>query len=314
MAFLYSLDDWDADLWMREMQHLDTSLDLRLWPNVGRPEDIDYALVWKPQPGELKKLPNLKAIFSLGAGVDHIYTDTDLPDDVPIIRVVDPNLTMRMSEYVMLHVLWHHRRQRIYDHFQTESKWLDLKQPAASETRVGVMGLGELGQDAAKKLKMMGFRVAGWSQSRKNIEGIDSFRGRGELKAFLNRTDILICLLPLTDGTRGLLNGAVFKDLAKDGFGDGPVLINAGRGDLQVECDIVTALENGDLYAATLDVFQEEPLPKESPLWAHPRVTITPHNSAVSDPRAINGYILRQIKRHRAGEPLDNVIDREKGY
>lgn len=314
MAFLYMLDDLDADVWMREMQHLDTSLDLRLWPKVGRPEDIQYALVWKPPTGELKKLPNLKAIFSIGAGVDHIFSDEDLPEDVPVVRVVDPNLTMRMSEYVMLHVLWHHRRQRIYEHFQSESKWLGLKQPAASETRVGVMGLGELGVDAAKKLKMMGFRVAGWSQSRKNIEGIDSFRGRGELKAFLNRTDILVCLLPLTDETRGLLNAAVFKDLAKDGHGDGPVLINAGRGQLQVEEDIITALDNGDLYAVTLDVFEEEPLAPDSPLWSHPRVTITPHNAAVSDPRAINGYILRQIKRHRAGESLDNIIDIERGY
>ena len=314
MAFLYFLDDWDQDLWMREMQHLDTSLDLRLWPETGRAEDIEYALVWKPPPGELKKLPRLKAIFSLGAGVDHIFHDTDLPDDVPIVRVVDPNLTMRMSEYVMLHVLWHHRRQRIYEHFQSETKWHGLKQPAASETRVGVMGLGELGIDAATKLKLMGFRVAGWSQSRKKLDGIDSFRGRGELKAFLNRTDILVCLLPLTDGTRGLLNADLFKDLAKDGHGDGPVLINAGRGELQVEDDILSALDNGDLYAATLDVFQEEPLPSSSALWSHPRVTVTPHNSAVSDPRAINGYILRQIKRHRAGEPLDNVIDRGKGY
>jgi len=314
MAFLYLLDDWEEDVWMREMQHLDTSLDLRLWPDAGRASDIEYALAWRPPVGVLKKFTNLKAIFSLGAGVDHIFNDTDLPEDVPIVRVVDQNLTMRMSEYVVLHVLWHHRRQRIYDHFQKEAKWHGLKQPAASETRVGVMGLGELGIDAANKLKMMGFRVAGWSQSRKNIEGIDSFRGRGELKAFLNRTDILVCLLPLTKETRGLLNSGLFHDLAKDGAGDGPVVINVGRGELQVEADILAALDNGDLYAATLDVFEEEPLSADSPLWLHPRVTVTPHNSAVSDPRAINGYILRQIKRHRAGEPLENVVNRSKGY
>lgn len=314
MAFLYFLDGWDPDLWMREMQHLDTSLDLRLWPDAGRAADIEYALAWKPPPGALKTFANLKAIFSLGAGVDHIFNDTDLPDDVPIVRVVDPNLTMRMSEYVVLHVLWHHRRQRIYDHFQKEAKWHELKQPAAAETRVGVMGLGALGIDAAKKLKIMGFRVAGWSQSRKSIDGIDSFRGRGELKAFLNRTDILVCLLPLTKETAGLLNAELFRELAKDGSGDGPVLINTGRGELQVEADILAALDSGDLYAVTLDVFEEEPLPSHSKLWSHPRATITPHNSALSDPRAINGYILRQIKRHRAGEPLENIVNRGKGY
>jgi glyoxylate/hydroxypyruvate reductase A len=314
MALLYILHDWSPETWLREMQHLDTSLDLRVWPKCGKVEDIEYALVWKPPPGELTKLPKLKAIFSLGAGVDHIFKTGDLPEGVPVVRVVDPNLTMRMSEYVVLHVLWHHRRQRIYDHFQKETKWRGLRQPAASETRVGVMGMGELGRDAANKLLIMGFNVAGWSQSRKNIDGIDSFTGRGELKAFLNRTDILVSLLPLTKDTRGILNRSNFAELAKDGQGDGAVLINAGRGELQIDADIIAALDEGDLYAATLDVFEEEPLPETSPLWTHPRVTVTPHNSALSDPRAINGFILRQIKRHRAGEPLEHVTDPSKGY
>jgi glyoxylate/hydroxypyruvate reductase A len=314
VALLYILSDWPADQWLREMQHLDTSLDLRVWPDFGRPERIEYALVWKPEPGVLKQFPKLKAIFSLGAGVDHIFRHGELPKGVPVVRVVDPNLTMRMNEYVVLHVLWHHRRQRIYDHFQKEKKWHTLRQPSASETRVGIMGLGVLGLDAARKLKLLGFSIAGWSNSRKKIDGVDSFTGRGELKAFLNRTDILVCLLPLTKDTRGILNAAVFAELAKDGHGDGPVLINAGRGELQVEADILKALDSGDLYAATLDVFEEEPLPVRSPLWTHPRVTVTPHNAAESDPRAINGYILRQIKRHRTGEPLENVADPKKGY
>ncbi len=314
MAFLYILDDWPPEEWLRAMRHLDTSLDLRVWPDVGRVKDIEFALVWKPPAGALLEMPNLKAIFSLGAGVDHIFRVGDLPEGVPVVRVVDANLTMRMSEYVMMHVLWHHRRQRIYDHFQSERKWRGLSQAGANETRVGIMGMGELGSDAARKLMMMGFKVAGWSQSRKHMDGIDSFQGRGELKAFLNRTDILVCLLPLTPDTRGILNAFVFKELAKDGPGDGPVVINAGRGELQVEEDIVAALDGGDLYAATLDVFEEEPLPPHSPLWTHPRVTVTPHNSAVSDPRAINAYILKQIKRHRTGEALENIANPANGY
>jgi len=314
MAMLYLLDTWPADVWLREMHHLDNSLDLRVWPDVGRKEDIRYALAWKPPAGALLDLPNLEAIFSLGAGTDHIFARGTLPEGIPVVRVVDANLTMRMSEYVVMNVLWHHRRQRIYDHFQSRKKWHKLRQPAACDVRVGVMGMGELGTDAARKLAMMGFRVAGWSQSRKHIDGIDSFQGRGELKAFLNRTDILVSLLPLTPDTRGILNADTFRELATDGALDGPVLINAGRGDLQVEDDIIAALDDGDLYAATLDVFTEEPLPDHSPLWTHPRVTITPHNSAVSDPRAINAYILKQIKRHRTGEPLENIADPQRGY
>jgi glyoxylate/hydroxypyruvate reductase A len=220
-----------------------------------------------------------------------------------------------MSEYVVLHCLMHLRRQRSYDEQQRRKIWLDDRfQPGAHHVRVGIMGLGVLGQDAARKLRVMGFDVAGWSRSPRRVEGIETFSGADGLDAFLARTDILVCLLPLTEDTRGILNGSVFRRLARDGRLGGPVVINAGRGGLQVEADILAALDDGTLRAATLDVFETEPLPPDSPLWTHPAVTVTPHNAAMSDPESIAEQIVEQIERFEAGEPLRNVVDPRAGY
>ena len=189
-----------------------------------------------------------------------------------------------------------------------------MPQPSAEQTRVGVMGLGVLGRNAAEKLRLLGFDVAGWSRSKKHIDGIECFAGEGGLKPFLARTDILICMLPHTPETQGLLNAELFSGLARDGQLPGPVLINAGRGKLQVEADILGALEAGDLWAASLDVFEEEPLPAASPLWAHPRVIVTPHNASVTYSRALCSYVLEQVARHERGEALENVVDVKQGY
>jgi glyoxylate/hydroxypyruvate reductase A len=176
------------------------------------------------------------------------------------------------------------------------------------------MGLGVLGSDAARKLKAMGFEVAGWSRSPKIVKGVDTFSGEDGLDAFLARTDILVSLLPLTDDTRGILDKDLFAKLAQNGRLGGPILINAGRGGLQVEADILAALDDGTLTAATLDVFETEPLPPDSPLWTHPAVTVTPHNAAPSDANTISAYVADQIRRFEAGESLANVVKRELGY
>jgi glyoxylate/hydroxypyruvate reductase A len=214
----------------------------------------------------------------------------------------------------VLHVLLHHRRQRAYDAQQRESLWRPIWQPAASEVRVGIMGLGVLGRDAAEVLARLGFRVAGWSRTPKPVPGLETFSGPRGLNAFLARTDILVCLLPLTAETRGILNRDLFAKLARDGALGAPFLINAGRGGLQVEADIVAALDAGVLQGATLDVFETEPLPESSPLWSHPGVTVTPHVAADSDPRRLVRNVLRQIERHEAGLGLENVVDRARGY
>ena len=314
MALLIVFRELAPDSYRRELTELGGTLDVRVWPETGALEDIRYALVWKPQPGVLASLPNLEVIFSIGAGVDNVLSDTQLPN-VPLVRFVDPNLTMRMSEYVCLHVLLHQRRMLDYREFQQEGQWKEVwPQPGANEIRVGVMGLGVLGQDACEKLAMLGFQVAGWSRSQKDIQGIECFAGEEGMSAFLARTDILVSLLPHTPETEDVLNTELFAGLAKDGLLPGPVLINAGRGKLQVEADIFTALEKGDLWAASLDVFEEEPLPTSSPLWKHPRVVITPHNASISDDRAVCRYVLDQIKDYESGKPLENVVDQGRGY
>lgn len=304
---------WDPDPWIERFAKVAPELEVCKWPDDCAHEDIDYALAWQPPDGVLASFPNLKAIFSLGAGVDHILQEPQLPD-VPLVRVVDADLTMRMSEYVCLHVLMHHRQQRVLDQDQAKNDWSDRPQWAASAMRVGVMGLGELGRDAAEKLIHLGFQVNGWSNSAKQIDGVTAYAGKGELDAFLSVTDILVCLLPHTPDTDGILNRQLFRKLSHDGPLGAPVVINAGRGKLQVEADILASLDAGELGGATLDVFETEPLPADSRLWQHPAVTLTPHNAADSDPEALCKYILDQVRRHQAGEELVNVVNRQTGY
>jgi glyoxylate/hydroxypyruvate reductase A len=223
-------------------------------------------------------------------------------------------LTQRMTEYVVMHVLMHHRRQDYYAQSQRAKIWAPKLQWVAGALRVGVMGMGVLGCDAAEVLARIGFDVAGWSSTRKSMPGITCFAGEVELEAFLARTDVLVCLLPLTAQTRGILNRRTFERLARDGRLGGPVIINAGRGGLQVEDDILAALDDGTLIAATLDVFGTEPLPADSPFWPHPKVTLSPHNAADTDPDAISLYVAEQISAFERGQALDNVVDRNAGY
>jgi glyoxylate/hydroxypyruvate reductase A len=313
MAILLAIEGWEPDAWLTRFRALAGGREVRLAPEIGDPADIRYACAWKAPAGLLATLPNLRAIFSLGAGVDHLFADPSLPD-VPIVRIIDPDLTMRMTEYVVLHVLLHHRRFKEYDAQQRERVWRELNDPAASEVRVGLLGLGVLGRAAAAALKLLGFQINGWSRKQRVVPGVMSFAGAAGLKPFLARTDILVALLPLTEATCGFINYELLRGLARDGPLGGPSLINAGRGGSQVEADILRALDDGTLACASLDVFQTEPLPADSPLWSHSKVFVTPHNAAQSDPRALTRYVLAQIERFERGLPLENVVDRRVGY
>lgn len=274
---------------------------------------VHYAVVWKHPPGALARLPNLKAIFSLGAGVDHIFADPGLPD-VPVVRVVAENLTQHMVEYVVWRVLDHHRQGALYRMNQSRKVWFEPVQPTADAVSVGIMGLGQLGRAAARALLGLGFRVNGWSRSGTAMEGVASFGGDSGLDPFLAATDILVVLLPLTPQTAGIIDLSILRKLRRGGPLGGPVLINAGRGGLQKEADILTALEEGALKAASLDVFEEEPLPGSSPLWSHPGVFVTPHAAASSDPAHLVPPMLAQMDAFDRGEPLQNVVDRNAGY
>jgi glyoxylate/hydroxypyruvate reductase A len=312
-AILIAVTGATANEWYARFRRDAGTRDLRVWPEVGEPTDIAYACGWRPPPGVFAALPNLKTIFNLGAGVDAMLADPTLPD-VPLARVVHPDLTARMTEYVVLHVLMHHRRQRIYDAQQRERIWRGHPQPAASAVTVGIMGLGAIGCEIAAVLARIGFRVVGWSRTPKRLPDVDCFHGREELDAFLAKIEILACVLPATPATDGILNLDLFRKLRRDGPLGGAHLINAGRGRLQVDADIVTALDDGTLAGATLDVFPTEPLPQDSPLWLHPKVTITPHNAGDLDPDTLVADVLHQIDRCEQGHPPTNLIDRTLGY
>lgn len=274
--------------------------------------DARYAVIWKPDPTLFERAPKLEVLFSGGAGVDYILAMPNLPD-IPIVRFVDESLTTRMSEWVVLQALSHLRQVAAYAKQQRERVWRELSQPEAKDLTLGVMGLGVLGQDSVAKLKIMGFNVIGWSRSKKVIDGVETFDESG-LDEFLAKTDILVGLLPLTPQTRGIFNADLFGKLRQGGALCKPVFINAGRGGSQVEVDVITALKNGVLGGASLDVFEQEPLAETSPLWSMENVIITPHAASASDVRALFRNAEAQMNDYEAGQPLRHVVDRTTGY
>lgn len=278
------------------------------------PAEVRYIFVWKPKPDAFDGLANLKAVLSLGAGVDALLGHKGLPDGVPVVRFVDADLSQRMSDYVLAEVLRHHRMLPHYAEEQAARAWRQVYPPASSATSVGIMGLGVLGQDAARKLLAIGFSVRAWSRSPHPMDGVEGFAGAGAFENFLSGTDILVNLLPLTPETRGILNRATFAQLRRGTLARGPAIVNAARGGHQREADIVAALADGTLGGASLDVFETEPLPPESPLWALPNCFITPHIAAISNPASGVRYFSRIVLAHEAGAPLVNVVDRSRGY
>lgn len=296
--------------WRPALQAALPCMGIRRWPEEEEPrEGVAYAIVWHPPAGVLARFPDLKAVFSIGAGVEHIFADPDLPPHLPVVRLVDDTLTEQMSEYVVLHVLRHHRRQAEYNAQQAERIWKYLPCPLASERRVGILGLGVLGRDAARRLRAFGFPVAGWSRTPKNEEGIESYAGREQLPEFLAHSDIAVCLLPLTGETRGLLSGELLAHLPP-----GAAFINAARGAVVDEAALLAALDSGRIGGATLDVFAQEPLPSGHPFWRHPRVSVTPHCAAITNPVSAARIIAANIARIEQGLAPLHAVDRDTGY
>ena len=309
MALIFYSESDPFERWRGALRADIPDLDVRHWDAPGDPADIEFALVWKPPHGALRQFPNLKAILNLGAGVDALMQDPDLPPGVPIVRMADDDLAVCMAEYVLLHVLRYHREQPALDAQQEAHDWRVIVSPRAAHRRVGIMGLGAMGGAAARLLRGVGFDLAGWSRSPKSAPGVESFHGEGGLTAFLQRTEILVCLLPLTVETEGILNRDLLSRLPR-----GAILINAGRGGQQIEADILEALDSGQLAGATLDVFRTEPLSPDSPFWDHPKVTVTPHNASITNPESAVRHVCDSIRRVRAGAPLRHVVDPSVGY
>ena len=307
-------DNWSPERWKQRFEEVCKDRRVGLLPDAAfDAAEVHYAAVWKPAPGELAAFPNLQVIFNLGAGVDALMADSSLPK-VPLVRVAVGDLTGRMTEYVVLHVLMHHRQELYLRASQREKRWQPKSQWPAGAISVGIMGLGTLGSNAAEALRHLGFRVSGWSRGPRQVDGVACFHGQRQLDAFLRQTDILVCLLPLTPDTRHILNRGLFAKLSRNGPIGAPVVINAGRGGLQNEADILACLDDGTLGAASLDVFEQEPLPADSRFWTHPRVVLTPHNAADTDPDEISRYVARQIERFEAGDALEHVVDPARGY
>ena len=308
MIFYSENDSWVN--WSAYLQRDVPEISLRHWDEPGDDEAVRFALVWNPPRGELKRrFPNLEYIFSLGAGVDALLDDPDLPDGVPVVRMVEDALVIGMTEYVLLHVLRIHRQHRTFELQQRACKWQQIVTPLAPNRKIGLMGLGVLGKDAAAALNALRFDVASWTRSPKNVTGVTAFHGQNELEIFLAQTEILVVLLPLTNDTRGVLNANLFAQLPK-----GAGLINAGRGGRQVEEDIISALNTGQLSEAVLDVFETEPLPVNNPLWRHPGVTLTPHNAALTGSKTGAREVASNLRRVLSGEQPHNIIDIKAGY
>ena len=309
MAILFRSTPAAEARWRPLLSRLMPTHEFRFWPEIGDPAAIDYALVWNPEPGLLASLPNLKLAVCLGAGVDGLLRDKTLPAGLPIVRLVDPYMTDAMSEYVVFQVLRLHRQDLDYLAQQRAHVWQEREQVNASERRVGILGFGTLGQDAGGKLQALGFDVAGWSRTPRPVPGFASFAGEPGFGQLLARSDILVCLLPLTPATEGILDAAAFARLPP-----GAGLVNAGRGGHVVEADLIAALDSGLLSAAVLDVARTEPLPPEHPFWSHPRIIVTPHVAAETHPPTAAPIIREAIRRFEAGEPLANRVDPARGY
>lgn len=308
LIFFSESDRWDD--WAGHLRREVPEVTLRHWDEPGDDAEVRFALVWNPPRGELKRrFPNLEYIFSLGAGVDALLDDPDLPAGVPVVRMVEEALVIGMTEYVALHVLRLHRRQSALEAQQRAKVWEQIATPLAPDRRVGLMGLGVLGSDAAAALTALRFDVASWTRTPKDLPGVTGFHGESGLAPFLARTDILVALVPLTDQTRGILNAELFAQLPA-----GAGLINAGRGGLQIEADIIAALDSGRLSEAVLDVFSTEPLPADNPLWEHPGVTLTPHNAALTGSATGAREVAGNLRRVLAGERPRNIVNPDAGY
>ncbi len=295
--------------WPDTIQRALPDFDVRRSLDGVAPEDVVAAVVWKHPPGLLEPLSNLKLIQVLGAGVDHFLADDRLPKGVPIARLVDPGLTDRMTEYVLLHTLALHRRLAETDRAQRERRWEFIHPAPPSRSCVGILGLGHLGLSCATALSALGFRVVGWSRSPKPKHKFSTYAGPDQFSGFLRRCDILVLLLPLTPQTRDLVDAGFFENVR-----EGAALINVARGALVVDADLVSALDSGRLRHAVLDVFRQEPLPVDHPFWGHPRITMTPHNSSATNPETAIGQVTGNIRRALSGVPPMNIVDPGIGY
>jgi len=307
-SFVYKADPLRGPGWATVFARLAPQLDFRQWPDVGDPALVHYLAAWVPPTDIATRFPNLQLLFSSGAGIDQ-FDLSALPAGLPVVRMIEPGITQGMVSYVLHAVLDLHRDRPSYRRQQQQGLWQAHPVRAPAQCRVGVLGLGALGQAVLQALAGLGFDCAGWSRSAHQLDGIACHAGAQALPGFLARTDILVCLLPLTDATRGLLNAALLAQLPR-----GAALVQVGRGPQLVSADLLAALDSGQLSEAVLDVTDPEPLPPDHALWRHPRVQITPHIASMTQPETAAEVVIDNLRRHAAGQPLHGLVDRQRGY
>ncbi|HUZ72416.1 MAG TPA: glyoxylate/hydroxypyruvate reductase A [Stellaceae bacterium] len=295
--------------WAAALKRHFPELDLRCWPDVGDRAAVEAALVWAPPPGALAALPGLRLIHVLGAGVDHVLADPDRPAGVPLVRLVDPAMTAAMGEYVQFQALRLHLQDLTYREQQGARAWRAQPQVIARQRRIGILGLGVLGSEAALRLEVLGFDVAGWSRRGRRVRGISCHHGADGLAAIAARSEILVCLLPLTPETENILDAALFAAMPR-----GAAIVNCGRGAHLAEADLLAALDSGQLSAAVLDVFRDEPLPPAHPFWRHPRVVVTPHVAAATNPDTAAPIVAAALRRFAEGKRVANLVVPARGY
>ena len=309
MAIYFHWDQATNDLWDAAFSAAGAGADIRREGSIGTLEDVEFAVVWAPPAGRLKEFPNLKYIFSIGAGVTHITLDPDAPMNVPIVRLQDDMLVLDMVSHITHWVLHFHRYYNRYKLYEAEKKWLRHRYPENNERCVAVLGLGQTGRATCERLRGFDFDVVGWSRSSKEIEGVTCLSGDDAFPELLARADMLVNLLPLTPATTDLINARTLSQLP-----DGAFLINCGRGGTVVDADLIAALDAGKIEAAALDVFRDEPLAADSPYWSHPAVSVTPHAAAPTNERSAARFIANQIRLARDGGTPAPIVDHGRGY
>jgi glyoxylate/hydroxypyruvate reductase A len=309
MAIVIIRQDNKIDSWKKALKAKAPDISIYSYLEEHPKEEITLACVWKQPVGSLKQYPNLKCIASLGAGVDFIFKDQSVPQNIPITRVVDPVLASDMSEFVLALILSFFKNLNNYRTDQMKKVWYPQEYMRISDVTVGIMGMGALGEKLTEDLIKNRFKVIGWATSPKNIPGVEVYTGDKEKNTFLSRSNILVCLLPLTRETTGILNNKLFKELPKQSY-----VINVARGGHLVDEDLLEYINNGHLAGAGLDVFHEEPLAVEHPFWTHPKIHITPHVASVSDIESVIPQLLENYRKLKEGLPLNNTVNREKGY
>jgi glyoxylate/hydroxypyruvate reductase len=310
MSLLFSTSTFDVEEWLAALRRHLPDVDVHHWPDeADDPAEVEYVLIQSVGKFDYSLYPNLRIVFTMGAGADYILSKPELPAGVPIVRMVSSSIVEAMTHYVQYAVLHFHRGFQRFRENQISRIWEPIRGPANQARRVGVMGLGPLGDAVARTIAAMNFPTAGWAVDPPAIEGVTVHDGPDALNAFLARTDILVCLLPLTPGTRGILNTRTFAQLPR-----GAIVINVARGQHLVEEDLLEALESGHLAGAMLDVFIKEPLPPEHPFWSNPRIVVTPHSGGFNDADAAAAHVAWNIDQFYKGEPLAPLVDRTTGF